>query len=144
MRTSTVSCWTVCRCRLRSSLPLEPAVFSGAQIQVLQGSHSLSSTVPFGVSIYGFGEFDSYGYTGGASVAPVAAVQTIDVQPATATRVVNDTHVIRATTLDDASNPIAGVRVDFFVTGTNTEVGFARTNELGVAEFTYSSTRCGP
>lgn len=39
--------------------------FSGAQIQVGPGSHSINSSVPFGIYVYGFGNFDSYGYPGG-------------------------------------------------------------------------------
>ena len=39
--------------------------FSGAQIQVSPGSHAISGGVPFGIYVYGFGTYDSYGYPGG-------------------------------------------------------------------------------
>ncbi len=56
-------------------LPIDPSVFSpigvsgmsSAQITLKQGSHSLSADQRFGVFSYGFGAFDSYGYTGGMS-----------------------------------------------------------------------------
>ncbi|WP_422491401.1 DUF642 domain-containing protein [Endozoicomonas sp. ALE010] len=39
--------------------------FSGAQIKVSEGSHTISSPNPFGIYVYGFGSYDSYGYPGG-------------------------------------------------------------------------------
>lgn len=43
--------------------------FSGGQLPVGPGSHTLRSTdgVPFGIYVYGFGFHDSYGYAGGMS-----------------------------------------------------------------------------
>ena len=45
--------------------------FSSAQLPVEAGTHTLSSPVPFGMYIYGFGSFDSYGYLGGQTFSPV-------------------------------------------------------------------------
>lgn len=46
-----------------------PSGFSGAQLPVAPGSHTLTqgstNRQPFGVTVYGFAEFDSYGYPGG-------------------------------------------------------------------------------
>ncbi|MGF1868898.1 hypothetical protein [Photobacterium indicum] len=39
--------------------------YSGAQIRSNHGSHIISAPVPFGIYAYGFGTWDSYGYTGG-------------------------------------------------------------------------------
>jgi hypothetical protein len=39
--------------------------YQGTQISVTQGVHQLSSSVPFGVAVYGFGNEDAYGYPGG-------------------------------------------------------------------------------
>lgn len=45
--------------------PIGKSGYSGAQIPVSEGSHSIISTTPFGIYVYGFGRFDSYGYPGG-------------------------------------------------------------------------------
>jgi hypothetical protein len=45
--------------------PIGQSGFSGAQIQVGPGSHTIHGTVPFGIYVYGFGSYDSYGYPGG-------------------------------------------------------------------------------
>ena len=39
--------------------------YSGAQIPVEPGAHTISSSQPVGVEIYGFGFEDAYGYFGG-------------------------------------------------------------------------------
>src|SRR5690606_34752766 len=47
--------------------PIGNTAYSGAQIEVLPGSHSVNSSVPFGLYVYGFANADSYGYPGGMS-----------------------------------------------------------------------------
>ena len=47
-----------------SSLEIDNTSYSGAQIQISNGSTSLHSA-PFGIFVYGFGNADSYGYPGG-------------------------------------------------------------------------------
>jgi len=39
--------------------------FSGAQIPISEGAHTISNATPFGIYVYGFGSYDSYGYPGG-------------------------------------------------------------------------------
>ena len=50
--------------------------FSGAQVPIALGDHTLviTSGVPFGIHVYGFGSFDSYGYPGGMSFAAINPV----------------------------------------------------------------------
>lgn len=45
------------------------STFSYARVPVSPGSHTVSADVPFGVSVYGYGSFESYAYPGGAKVA---------------------------------------------------------------------------
>lgn len=45
--------------------PIGQSGFSGAQILIPAGSHTIAADVPFGIYVYGFGSYDSYGYTGG-------------------------------------------------------------------------------
>lgn len=48
-------------------VPIGSSGFSGAQIQVEGGTHNMAASEPFGIYVYGFGSYDSYGYPGGMS-----------------------------------------------------------------------------
>ena len=56
--------------------PIANSGFSGAQIPISLGSHNLSSSssVPFGIYVYGFADYDSYGYPGGMSFKAINPV----------------------------------------------------------------------
>jgi hypothetical protein len=48
--------------------PISTSGYYGAQITVtntIGGPHTVSSSEPVGVEVYGFGTFDAYGYFGG-------------------------------------------------------------------------------
>lgn len=45
--------------------PVGTSGFSGGQVYINLGSHNISGDVPFGIYVYGFGSYDSYGYPGG-------------------------------------------------------------------------------
>jgi hypothetical protein len=117
--------------------------FSGAQVSLSQGSHTLSGPLPFGAFLYGFGFFDSYGYPGGLSLAPVARVTNVSLAPKTATNPVGTEHCITATVTDQNNAPLNGVRVDFNVTGANQTAGFVNTDTNGQAQFCYTGQNSG-
>jgi hypothetical protein len=119
------------------------STFSGAQLPVALGSHTIEGADPFGVTVYGFAQFDSYGYPGGLSLAPVATVTTVTLAPKDATNPINTEHCVTATVTDQNGNPVVGVRVDFVVTGVNPTSGFAPTVADGTAEFCYTGTNTG-
>lgn len=118
--------------------------FSGAQLTVLPGSHTLFSTLPFGAFQYGFNNDDSYGYPGGQSFSPVATVNSIVLTPPNGTAPINTNNCWNALVEDNLNNPVAGVRVDFTVTGPNSSnTGFAFTNATGIANFCYTGLVAG-
>jgi uncharacterized repeat protein (TIGR01451 family) len=117
--------------------------FSGAQVPVDLGSHTLSGPLPFGVHSYGFASFDSYGYPGGLSLSEIARVASVTLAPKTATNQINTQHCVTATIKDQNGNPLPGIRVDFGASGANAATGFASTNAGGVAEFCYTGTNPG-
>lgn len=55
--------------------------FAAAQVPVSVGSHTFEGPEPFGVYTYGFDSYDSYGYPGGLSLAPIAADTDGDALP---------------------------------------------------------------
>ena len=123
--------------------PIGSSGFSGAQIRVDLGTHVLEGTVPFGAFMYGFDSFDSYGYPGGLSLAPIASVAQVTLSPKSGTKEVGSSDCITALVTDDRENPLAGIRVDFTVSGVNTDVGFVTTNGSGTADFCYTGRNPG-
>jgi len=117
--------------------------FSGAQIPVSLGSHNLVGSLPFGVFVYGFDSFDSYGYPGGQSLAEVAIVTSLQLSPQTATNPVGTQHCVDGLVTDQNGAPVPGVRVDYSVTGVNPNAGFANAGANGVAKYCYTGTNTG-
>ncbi|HEV2756989.1 MAG TPA: Ig-like domain-containing protein, partial [Actinomycetota bacterium] len=72
-----------------------------------------------------------------------AAVNTVVLDPKVDTNPVGTQHCLTATVRDVFGNPIPDERVRFVVTGTVDRTGADETDELGVAEFCYSSTTAG-
>ena len=123
--------------------PIGTSGFSGAQVPVTRGSHHLEGAVPFGLFVYGYATDDSYGYTGGLALAPVASAAAIGVTPAAATLAVGGTHRVTASVTDAAGKRLAGIRVDFTVAGANAATGFALTDANGQATFAYTGSARG-
>lgn len=117
--------------------------FQGVQQAVGLGSHTLSGPLPFGAFMYGFDAFDSYGYPGGQSLAPIVNVNSVALSPKTSSGAVGTEHCVDALVLDRLDAPLAGIRVDFAVTGANTGLGFGNTDVSGIAQFCYTGTAEG-
>ena len=111
--------------------------FVGAQVEVGLGSHRVSSGSPFGVTVYGFDQDDSYGYGGGFALAEVASVIQLALTPATETLATGSDGCVEAKGTDAAGAPVADVRVDFAVAGANAASGFATTGANGVARYCW-------
>lgn len=117
--------------------------FSGVQVPVSLGAHTLAGSLPFGAFMYGYASYDSYGYPGGLSLAPIAKVTSVVLAPKTATNPVDTEHCVEATVTDQNGQPLQDIRVDFAVAGANPGTGFANTNASGVARYCYTGTNAG-
>jgi RHS repeat-associated protein len=116
--------------------------FSTAQLTVGTGPHRLASNVPFGVFVYGFGNFDGYGYTGGIALAGVPG-GNLAVFPTTSTRNTSTQACTVASVSDADQNPLPAVNVNFTVTGANPQSGNLDTDSNGQARFCYTGTNSG-
>ncbi len=123
--------------------PIGSSGFSGAQIPIGVGSHHFTADAPFGVSIYGFREVESYGYFGGTSLAPLTRVASLSLAPTTIAVPLNTQQLMTASVIDLQGNPLRGVRVEFAVTGNNPSHGFSFTDSGGRASFQFTGTRVG-
>jgi uncharacterized protein (TIGR02145 family) len=122
--------------------PIPGTNFYGAQQEVVEGTHVLTSAYPFGIFSYGWNYADSYGYPGGASLSSVATVDSVALSPDTLYGQLNTSNIcLTATVYNSLGNPVEGVLVNFNISGISTIVGNAFTNTLG--EATYCYTRNG-
>ncbi len=117
--------------------------FSGAVVAITPGSHTFNGALAFGIFTYGWNSADSYGYPGGQSFSPVALVNSLDLTPPTGTAAACTNQCWNALVKDQFGNPVAGVRIDFTVTGVNPQLNFANTNASGIATFCYTGLNVG-
>jgi hypothetical protein len=117
--------------------------YSGAQVAVVFGSHHISASLPFGLSVYGYGGADGYGYPGGFTLSPIASVTKVTLAPTVSSYTVGSSACETATVTDQNGNPLSGVRVNFTVTGVNPNSGFAYTATNGTAQYCYTGTNTG-
>lgn len=117
--------------------------FSSGSLPIGVGSHTFESIAPFGLSIYGFAAFESYGYSGGTRLAPLSQIANLQLSPNEISVPVNTQHVLAARVVDLNGNGIPGVRVEFAVSGTSLIRGVATTDGTGVATFTHTRSSVG-
>lgn len=58
--------------------PIPGTTYFFAQISVTQGTHNLDGDKPFGVTVYAFGDVDSYSYTGGTLTKTITPLKSSD------------------------------------------------------------------
>ncbi|WP_339901333.1 T9SS type A sorting domain-containing protein [uncultured Cyclobacterium sp.] len=116
--------------------------YAGAQIQVTEGSHHISSDLPFAALMYGFSSFNAYGNPVGQGLGEIAEIQNLQL-------IINEegqkesTYCVKALLTDGKENPLFGVKVDFEVQGPNQQNGFSITNENGMAHFCFDASNKG-
>lgn len=116
---------------------------SGASLPISVGSHRFQAAQPFGLAIYGFADFDSYGYFGGMNLSRVATVDTLTLSPASAQLPVGTLHTITATVSDVNGQPLANVRVDFTIEGASRETRSVTTDADGRASIQLTRSSVG-
>ena len=116
---------------IESSLftPIPDSDFSYAQVELDPGSHTLTGAVA-GVFVYGYDEYDSYGYPGGLSLSEVALVDSVDLLPNF--ELADGEACFKAKVSDALNAALADIRVDFVV---EVVEGSDRTDDTGIATF---------
>lgn len=59
--------------------PIPGSSFVYAQLRLPQGTHNISGPKPFGITVYGLGNVDSYAYTGGTLLKTITPFKTDDI-----------------------------------------------------------------
>ena len=117
--------------------------FSGAQVEVSLGSHTVSGPQSFGLSVYGFGAADAYSEPGGYAAGQVANATYLSLSPMSQYPAVGVQACVTALIEDQGHLPLAGIGVSFAVTGANPTNGFASTQADGRARYCYTGTAKG-
>ena len=93
--------------------------------------------------MYGFDQFDSYGYPGGLAVASIASVDHLVLTPLSETVALGTNTCVSASVRDAANQTLPGVRVDYAVSGPNPGSSFAVSDANGKAAFCYTGQNLG-
>lgn len=112
--------------------------YSAAQIPLNEGTHQIQADIPFGLTVYGFGESDSYGYQGGISLPRYNDQQTLSISKHSASATVGQETCITATISDTQNRPLINARVDVRSQNSVRPLSHINTNEFGQAEYCYT------
>ena len=125
--------------------PIGSSGFSAAQIALEPGSHTMQGPLAFGALVYGFGTDESYGYPAGIALEldPPLVIGGLELTPETATRGIGQQHFVTAQVVDQNSDPLPGISVEFVIAGANEASGFAVSDAAGNAAFTYEGINLG-
>ena len=126
--------------------PIGSSGFSGAQLTVGDGAHTVAASAPFGVDAYGYDpsdSFDSYGQLGGQLLAPVADVAALSLSPDSAAPIVGSQHCAIASLASASAASVPDVRVDFTVTGAHPSAGSRLAEANGQANYCYTGASLG-
>jgi RHS repeat-associated protein len=117
--------------------------YAVAQVAVSPGTQRVQSALPVGVQAYSWGLAIGAGYVGGLNLAPIATATSLTLAPPTSTGTPGQAVPVVATVRDAAHQPVAGVRVDFVVSGSHPAQGFAYTDAHGQAVYAVVATTTG-
>jgi uncharacterized repeat protein (TIGR01451 family) len=146
-----------------SFTPIGASGYSSAQLSIAPGGHSVTASMPVGVSVYGYDNSDGYGYPAGGLVAALAS--DLSIQKTAGAPIVTVSTPITYTIVASNNGPdgVAGAIVTDTFPGTLTGVSWtcvasagATCTPVGVAQIndvvtlpagshvTYSVTATGP
>src|SRR5690348_3693843 len=108
--------------------PIGNSGFSGAQIAVNVGSHTLSGAAPFGATAYGYDNDDGYGYTGAVCLATAKDGSTVELTPKQPSTAVGGQSCISVKVTDNTGAPISGAGVTLTISGVDSITAFLTTD----------------
>jgi len=133
--------------------PIGASGFSGAQLPIAEGEHTLSGTAPSSAIVYGFPAttpelptdaldgYDAYGFVATFGTAPLAG--GLALSPGDQSVQVGERACVTATATDDAGAPLAGALVDYDVAGADTAAGTVTTGADGTAQICFMPSAAG-
>ena len=127
--------------------PVGATGYSSAAFPVTINTSYLLNNIsgfPSGLNLYGFDDYDSYGYAGGQAFGAIATATTLTISPVNGSAAIGINQCWEAELLDQFGAPVVGVRVDFNVTGAhNGNTGFDFTDVNGHATYCFTGVNAG-
>lgn len=123
--------------------PIGNSGYAGAQVPLSPGTHRLTASVPFGASLYGWANFESYAYIGGIYSDSVEADTQLALQQFSDRALVGTEKAVIASLTNGRQRPLPDVEVTFNVVGANNATRRVRTSPSGEAVFAYTGTSAG-
>ncbi len=123
--------------------PIGSTGFSGAQLDLTLGSHTITSSQPLGIYVYGFDQDDSYGYPGGAAYAAINDVAGLSLTPATQDKTINTQACVTTGVTDQNGKGLPGIQVNLKATGVNPLDTTVLTDAAGTYQYCYTSAATG-
>src|SRR5262249_35388617 len=111
--------------------------FSGAQIPLGVGSHTLDGPTAFGVLVYGYAQDEGYGYPGGMNTTKVFDAINLSLAPETATHPINTSGCVAVTATDQNQIPLGGRNISFSISGVNPATTTVLSDAAGQAQLCY-------
>jgi len=124
-------------------IPIGGSGYSGAQVSVPPGAHRVVAEAPFGASIYGWAEFESYAFVGGISSAQLETGTQLALWQVTPFAAIGGEKVVIARVTNGGGATLADLNVTFEVSGANPARATVRTSRLGEAAFSYRGSQPG-
>ena len=91
-------------------------------IELNEGAHVISADIPFGLYIYGFGDWESYGYQGGLKLPRLGNTESLSIQWSNENPILGE-ELCFSVSSEAGTRLAVDSRVDFFVEGANTSAG---------------------
>jgi RHS repeat-associated protein len=126
-----------------SFVALPGSQFVAGSVQVAAGTHTITAGLPFDIHMYGWADYDAYGYPGGACLNQSQANVTISMSPQSSTQNVGIQQCVSAQVNDLSGAAVGGIGVQFSSSGANLKSGFTQTNAAGAAQFCYTGSQPG-
>jgi len=123
--------------------PVSTSGYSAARIAVNAGEHQISADAPFGILVYGYDWYNSYGYLGGFGTESQAEVADIQLQVNNQQFVLEQEFCAIVTAVDIDDQPIIRAVVDVSVQGVNDREDRLFTDKNGQAAYCYTGILTG-
>jgi len=119
------------------------SAYASASFPVTTGSHHVNAPVPFGVCVYGWTWYESYGFMGGVYFDTVGVPAQLELTQVTPFAAVGTDKFVTARVTDAQGRSLRDLEVDFTVAGANPAAGHQVTGRDGYASFSYHGTNTG-
>ncbi len=124
-------------------MPIGSSGYIGARVPIDPGQHQITASVPVGIWVYGWANFDAYGFLGGMFSDTIGQGVHLALSQSTSAALVGTGKTVTAQVTDEVGRPMADHQVEFIVSGANPHEAPVTSNPLGLAVFEYTGTTAG-